>query len=826
MRSNMANIITEEVLKSILLCEPITHKGRRCLSDLKLEKKVDEDFFYNNEIWIDSRFSIDEYLIQFDLDDDTLFPYSYESLSNVDVNRKRNECEAFNNRFTSTGEGSSPIVVLGVAGNGKTIAVHRRLRALGLANSRNVFFSYDDMSGGNLFGFTCPNKENLSWVTCHDLLKQIIELIKDNPDICSTIWKNYYEIILPRDNPAQSVQDLFETIREYGTHYQESDNIERTNQTRAVFNKLLAIIDVNQEAINNRKVIKSNLIRLLRLYCILLYCAYPESRFFIVFDNIEECIIVDKKKIQIPDYQVIDFYDGIQKSIQEVISFFNSLKDDDEYFGWNRFKFIHAMRRTSIQQIERITHQHSLSKGRNYMDITGAYSLYSIWKKKRIHILQNQLQNRFPFSDDRKIDINGLSEEERYNTQLIRLVDYILYYNREVMIGTPYQQLISPLMGYGLRRNARAQSHAIIETFSILQNGRIQENIQYTDLFQLIGRYENAKGFREARYLFRQALMEIQFRAQIAGGNRDRWKRLGIGQLQDFMRLDRRTYEVEYYDDLRVSYFRRILSFLYNRTENHNGPTVFPTISLRELVKGIFCDPRNSSLIINKNDLENELLELARVLIAMGNMDYNDTHSAPFVILWVDDPDFHSAYASSYESETRLAEILYELLDCDDNETAIMEKYCVRLTDAGCAFLLLWHGSFSFMAALYCFSLKPLFYLRDPEDIKFVIETVYHSADEICAKYEAEARSFCGGSFDLKRRDCQMLPIEKEIHMTYRNKVKILHQKYLNLYHDYLRKSNRILGFNTSVYNDLLTFVKDYIDRYSDWDNREDGPCF
>ena len=822
----MAEKITEEVLKNVLLCEPITHKGRRCLSDLGLEGEVDEEYFYRNNIWVNSRFSIEEAPIKLDSDEVFQYPYSYEFLDDVELNKKRQEWEAFNTRFHSDGEGSSPIFILGVAGNGKTIAIHRRLREINKSSANIDFFSFDDSTSENLYGFSCPNKKNLNWVACHKLLGKTIGFIKDNPNLCKTIWYNYYSFILPKDTPSRPSQDFFVSIKQYGEQYHNLDNLEKTNLLREVFAKLLSNINTAPKNINDSDVLKDNLIQLLWLYCILLYCVNPNSKYYIVFDNIEEYIVVDKKKIQIPNHQLVDFIDALVDSKNRVVSLFDKLTDDS-FFGDKKFKFILAMRRTSRYEMESLTDHrlHSLSHGTNYTDLTGTYYLNSIWRKKRVYILKHKMYDRFPFRDSRTNDYEGLSPEEQFNTQLVRFVDYVMYYNKAVMLGSPYQQLISPLMGFGLRRNARAQSHAVMETLAIILNND-QDNLQYKEFFQLVESPSENWGFKEARFMFRRAMMEIEFRAQISGGNRGRWKNLGIGHLVEPRRLDRRTYDVEYYDDSRVSYFRRILAFLNNQIKEDEIPAVCPPISLRELILGLLCDPKNHQLIINEDDLEQELLAIARVLIALGNMDYKQTLSAPFIILWVDDQEFHSENISEQGMVSRLKDILRESLFTEEDESSLMKRCCVRLTDAGCAFLLLWQPSFSFMASLYCFSFKPLFYLKDPQDIKFVIETVYNAADEICYKHEAEARSFCGTSFDLYRPDCMMLPIEGGSQMTYRKMVKNLHQQYLKLYRNYLKKSNRILKYSTEEYNELLTYVLDYINRYSEWDKREEEPCF
>ena len=151
--------------------------------------------------------------------------------------------------------------------------------------------------------------------------------------------------------------------------------------------------------------------------------------------------------------------------------------------------------------------------------------------------------------------------------------------------------------------------------------------------------------------------------------------------------------------------------------------------------------------------------------------------------------------------------------------------YGVRITDAGYVFMLDWLSSFSLIATLYCNTLLPLFFLKDKRDIMFVIKTVYEASGELCKKYENEANSFIGKN-TLKKD--YYLPLIDDKRVTYKERVKELHTRHLNLYKDYLKNNYQLLNITRFDMIELTEeggFISKYISLYHSW-NTEDSECF
>jgi hypothetical protein len=541
-----------------------------------------------------------------------------------------------------------------------------------------------------------------------------------------------------------------------------------------------------------------------------MFCSNPRKKHYIVIDNIEEYIKLNQLKVQIADSDIRSLNRIINSVVTNMSNYYNRVERE---LVWRAFKIIIVLRRTTLGLLDRSRLHAPIRNEQNITDITGYFQLPDIWVKKKKYIWIDRMEK------------NCSSGE---NNIIINIVDCIMNDGRQ-SLGISYQTLIAPLMSYGIRRNAMAQAHASYSTYKMLTNGD-KETIGY-DEFEHIMLGKNVGS--SSRYMFRRALVEFQFKWAISSDNHDRWKKLGIGHLTcekdcNYNGKIFRVQEVGYYDNC-VTLVRRILTYLsyfsvndsYVSGQRKTVADMFMTRSLYDLVSGVMINPIESNTI-DKDDY----LQFARVLIALSDMSNEDTKSAPYVILGVNNTEFNES-----TDESVLADILEKIIEAGSEESKQGKKYdCgdygARINDAGNAFLLDWQASFSFMASLHCFTIPSLFFLKDITAIKYVIETVYNVSDDLCKKYEQEAARFCGLGVSLN--DAKYLPKQNNQYITFRQRVRDLHIAHLNLYSDYLDKSYKQLGIEEPVMHDLKdNYIKNYIDKYRVWNTSRGGyQCF
>lgn len=240
--------------------------------------------------------------------------------------------------------------------------------------------------------------------------------------------------------------------------------------------------------------------------------------------------------------------------------------------------------------------------------------------------------------------------------------------------------------------------------------------------------------------------------------------------------------------------------------------------------KHALVDPLKSNKISNE-----DLVQFARVLIALSDMSNGDTKGAPYVILSIRDDRFHEN-----PNALVLAELLNKILEAGYEASLPGKKYnCsdfgTRITDAGNSFLLDWQASFSLMSALHCFTVPSLFFLKDISSIKYVIETVYGASVTLCEMYEEEAMRFCGNEVTL--RTGTYLPKNNNEYITFKQRVKDLHMNHLLLYRDYIQKNYNHIGIGEDDMLDLTAdntgFINRYIEKYRQWKTRGEAlECF
>ena len=788
--------ISEEMLSDIILCEPVTRKGLEALGRLGLSDVITVDYFYEH-LRVESKFEIGKkYESQRETvdDSDNILYYQY-TVSFEQFENAQKRLAEFDSRFKSDVIFQSPLLMLGVAGNGKSIEINRRIHEVNKVHG-DLSQVYIDLENAKtkikyVHEFECPNKNDAIWLLSIKIFDRIMTIIQNITDEREKINSNYQMKLKEHFMVNETEQEIFDMI--YG-------NI-NNNNVPEIFNTIVTYV----KDIEPQKALE----RLLELLILILFCTNPSIKHYIVIDNIEQYIILNDSKIQIPDSNLSTIYRTIKNVTTNMSDCFNRISNG---LIWKILKVIIVLRRTSIGLLDSSFLQYPINGKENINDFTGYFQIEKIWKKKKT-IISNKIQKSGYQDSDSKM--------------LLELAGRVLE-DGEQARGTSYQSLIAPLMSYGIRRNALSQAHSIFKTYKTLKRNDKQTTIDHQDfvnLFTNIGPENNT-----VQYMFRRALIEFQFKWAISSEDSERWSKLNLGHLcgKDIAHIgDMRINieKVEYYDNSSVSLVRRVLSYLSNFVDSNGRKSIvdmFKTCSLYDLIEGVLYSP-----YLQREIKKEEYVQLSRVLIALSNMANDVTKSAPYIILGINDPDFHNN-----PTEDSLAEILERIWAAKKVESMPEKKYncCdfgVRINDAGHSFLLDWQPSFSFMASLYCYTIPPLFFLKDIDIIKYVINQVYFCAFDLVKKYENEALQFCGTHNQLGELYCRPRRNNKQI--TIRSRIVELHVKHLQLYRSFLQMNYENLGIKKRDVEFLTKsngFISKTIAKYQEWKERDDMECF
>lgn len=786
--------LDETLLGDLILCEPITTKGRASLSRLGLSaNEISSSYFYK-KLRVASKYNENSNYIyrgkDASVDDKLYYQYTVGAIQYEELKRR---LHMFNLRFDSNAPYEYPLLLLGVAGNGKSIEINRRIQSIveEYTECCKVYIDFENAFDAITYGteYKCPQRTPL-WLFCIKILESIMNYIRQPYLSYETIYNNFNAILVQENLVDNGYVNLFEHIG----GYQRGDN----TKEKALFDSIISLLS-NKDA-------EANIQILIKILMLIMYCSSPDRKHYIVFDNIEQYIKLNAKKIQIPNSDISHIYVSINNVVNNIIYSFDRIEQD---LGWRTFKIIIALRRTSIGFLDpSLLHSMAVVE-KNTMDITGYIQISDIWHVKKLYLWEPFLQEKY---------------NNKVSKDLIQLADFVMN-DGEQAIGTDYQSIISPLMSYGIRRNGRSQAHSIYCTFELLKDSMV-ETINQEQFYIIFNTQPN----HAARYMFRRALLELQFKWAISTENQDRWKKLNVGHLDGSSRLGNISVEkVHFNDPDNVTYARRILSYLSHFPEKNEGYSsnhgrtiahVYSTMSLYSLIKGVMINPQTSNKKITTADFE----KFATVLLALGNMSNQDTRSAPYIILNINDKTFHS-----FPEETILAKLLNDIWQAGEENSLFGQKYnCgefgARITDAGCVFLFDWQASFSFMAALHCFAIPPLFFLKDIYSIQYVIKTVYEASEKICKMYENEASRFCGNN---TLKISTYIPKHNEQYITFRRRVKDLHINHLNLYRDYINRNYGLLSLSEDDASIVVASISKYIYKYNNWDTSERGSeCF
>ena len=812
----MNKYLNESILRDLILCDPITRKGKEALNNLGLTDLVTPDFFYDKlripSIYDEKR-EFKEITVSLP-DRDAMF-YQY-TIDKEQYNTIKEHQQRFITKLSSSDEGDSLFLLLGVAGNGKTIEVNRIIRKklnsipIDIREKAYVYIDLEKTKKKVTYGdvFAVP-QESPSWSFCASLLIKIMDYIERlDSSSAITLLNQYNSDLLPFTIGSKEQRNVLMKIGKpifFPSFLKKSHEKTKSKKREIVFRELNKLIN-NQspgESIQN----------LFEMLMLIMYCACPNETKYIVIDNLEEFIMLDNNKLQIPDEDIALLYRAINDSINSIDEQFSRKSSK---LTWKQFKIIILPRRTTLGLLHPQFLQDPTRNTQRVNDITGYFQISDIWAKKKAYLWADRLESMFP---------------GEHNKAIIQIMD-IITSGGAGTLGWSYQSLIAPLMSYGIRRNAYAQAHAAIMTYEYLSEKTAKTMTMSIESFLgMMTDVESAPS--SARYMLRRALLEIQFKWPLS---QPRWKNLQLGTLgkqsnKEGLGVKLAIHEFIFPDENTYSLARRILACLsyYSNNEFNSwkkAPSeMFSTASLYDLVTEVLVNPldkEKDNYVIS----DEEYQSFARVLIALGDMDNNSTKSSPYVILNIKDIEFHSADG---KSEQRLAQLLKDIVNEGSSSSKNNGKYNIcdygaRITDAGVAFLCDWQPSFSFFFALTCYTIPPLFFIKDVRIVKYILNTVYETADKICCKYEEEAEFFCVNTEKISLHEGHYLPRGKGSEkITFRQRVKKLHIDHLDLYQDYLKRCYRDIGISeedkemligTSTSNGI---IMQYKEKYNKW---------
>lgn len=784
---NTPQMITREDLFNLITCDPITTRGKIALSNIRLTKEITQDYFFEN-LYVNAKV---EKSAEPTIPDEEL-QYSYiETEEEHDISLYM--YTRFKSMLLSDAPNSFPLLLLGSAGNGKSVEILHQLWEMKKddSNKYNYFYcnfekSYSELTHGIKYRLKPEQVNEPLWLIAMTILNYLYKLIEQNRDKTNEIYSNHIIYFLNKGSADNREEVLFEKINNF--------DINNPLTHKNVFKALVDfIVEDVSETIED----------LIKITMNILYCIAPQKKNILVFDNLEYYIKINQTDIPIHNYTLRTIYEITQRVSSTIEDIYNRI---DENESWRAFKIIIALRRTSTRLIMRNSNEQFVSQMlKKGQDITNYFNIWELWYNKKKHVWNPLLNNKY----------------SKESLQVIDILDDMMN-DTPGRLGTSYQEKIAVLMNTSLRRNASAQAYATYTLYEILSKNN-SSHIDYTMYTLLLNESNSA-----VRYFYREMLLELQYRRMMySPESRNHFNKLKLNTKCKNSTL-----------------VRRVLGFLSHFKDNHictdeKGKTLksnmYETVSLYKLMKQIFITPNeinNESISTKYNSvcIDNNIniigqgctfSELASVLIALANMNNYVNKTAPFIILGVNDKRFNEE-----SSEEELTIILKEIWDAGETFSKNNSKYDklnygVRLTDAGAMFVYDIQASFSFFASLKEKNNVPLFLLNDKNEIKKTIKNVYNLANSICETYENTAISFCGGNNRIKENK-YYLPQNKL--STFKERVKLLHLKHLILYSDFIKKSYKNMGITYPDLIDILECIENYKTLYEKWDNSKE--CF
>lgn len=788
--------LSESLIENLLLCDPVTYRGREKLNALGLLGKLGPKEFFHPDFGLWAK-PIDqmhlEELCLIDTTDPT--PYQPEKIEFERIQKRREDFDAYFEGLP----GSHFAAVMGVVGSGKSIAIQREV----FENTGKKYLPYRhdeydgdpeksipatpnailiDFEAGKeavTFGdsYKCPDHDSPLWLFCTALLDTLMHYIRylyrehasNLANSINTIEANF----INKKEQIFAIEDrflnLFRCISQWAT---EKENAENALTIKNVFSEILALLESRPtEFASDRHVslaaAKKDSRLLIQLLYLISFSAFPNEPKIIIIDNIEDYVAVgrasrksqadvifekDSKLVAISNQQVKELYDALRDAkttiqdsyINEGITRLNR--------GINpSVSIIMAMRRTTFELLDACFAGTLKSRFNDLFDITGDTDLVDIWDRKKRFLWDGAGAPSTPALKD-----NCDSSIRDY----IAFADFIM---RDANHFNSLQQRMSRILAHGLRRVGHNESRIIYEAYKLLQvhPGEKEEDRKYITLAQ----YKNIKDKIDAsRFMFRRAFIEYYYQLQLLETKTRnevglRWRNLNLGHL-DGKRT--KTYYgrngkpkdsgelIEYNkivyadsDSRRNPQWRTLLHRILCILEKHPAAPVslcvtptYDTISLYQLMKDLFGS------LWKTNPDGNDFGRLAEVLLAASKPEREGDY-APLILMRID-PSPDGVYYSRAGNLAKMLQIIWDADSVASEGDGPYNPLCygVRLSEAGKEFLHGLQPSFSFFSALYCCNTPPLYFVRSKDLIIHILNKVYDYANKVREAYTKEAGQY------------------------------------------------------------------------------------
>lgn len=700
---------TSEILRNILLANPLTSRGQEAL--LKIGEHVDEKKFMN-DCYIEpfsSYKSVNDEIID-PFSDPDYKPSSYAE--EKDLKKLHKDKENFETNFWGTpnftGLVDSLFIIKGVAGCGKTTYLHKLL-----LEKEEIFISeICDLEKAsntcrlitnniNLRKYNKSNDDTV-WKFISITIPKINILLsrldfteeehKNRLSEISKIYNKYFEDYSGREPIADDdeFQNFFEIVREYAKGDCSYSNFgEKIN---AFFNNIFVSFPCNFPV----EVIIGILIRL--YFCMSKSSSYAGKKFICAIDNIER--YVDNTRIQDVELQVI--LTALEKAITDFATkILKIIRKSSESYSTS-FGILVAMRDTSAN-IKSFIHYSDEPNQVREIDISEWYNSEDIYKKKLVYF--SEICN------------------------LIKNENYYIAFNNIISDVSVYKWGMKNLITHMYNRN-----HRRIATNVIMALDRTPDRT--LKIFINTWNKASESGNSCLKHLCRRLILRI---------------------LLDYVQ------ERYYFDDLIIKtsskkddllsehekyfYTRRIVTFLYRVSLNNGNNETY--ISLPKLIKQVLCRPH-----FNENEVTKKQINyLARILYTMNKSRSTETNWAPLVVIKFD-----------YDEEPTLDNLYQRIINIwgqyvstrNQNLVNDTRLFSVKITDAGRFFARV-YPDFEYFACRHKKDLEPLLAIKNSKDCRSLITTIKEQAFECIDAVIYNEKDFFGGAGNSRTRNYRRL---------------------------------------------------------------------
>lgn len=792
---NKTNRIT---LEDILLCDPISKRGRNALErieDTNTPKTVSLEDFYE-KIYVEPYFIKDNKRKK--LGNETtenkktanIFDNFLISETGLNTKNLIDKKERYEQRFFS-GKSDPLMFIRASAGSGKSIYLNklkreRRKKFSPLNTNIEISFnnindalelSYDletsksIINYGGVFFPSSKYKPNSATSTEVDSPWHFFNMIIDSlTALCLSI-------ILEKNNSKKSrikmnfnkvygydhedeIEDLYGLLTDVTTDLNHMRNLREK-----VFEIIINICFVDPD--NVSYCIIRALQTLTRLLTIQSNLEKPRQ-YLISFDNIEH-FINNKKRI----------YDEDIKKISSAI--INFCQDEVEYYKALDLKFAHfikiilAVRDTTSKMLSADVHE-IFNREDCSIDITGWFSLSNIYENKLIYFSRyNENSTAIKF-------FKLIMEEESIRTKNNLMEQICAMYNHNNRRTT---RMLTRIAGGFEKMELEGEENK--KSLNYEQYCKIWEWHRKTHI----------------KYLCRQSVMRLIYN-EIAATNF----------------FENICANIEKCTTLQNTYAFRLLTWLANK-DSHKSETYY---SYYEIVKEIICNPA----VENGNKLSyTDFLRFAEVLIALDehrfeessnirehNSDTNPNCWCQLVII---------KHNLNQNGGILDVGVLADKIKKDFEQKNPNSDICgIRLTEAG-YFMAKIFRDFEYISCLYSKTNTPLIFMSDESEIKETIKNVYNVAEKhinnsLLFEYRHFNKQFKSAYSHLYHlRHTSKNGNTESQSVPYR--IFQQHVAYLLAYQMYISDTelqNELGIFNATTRENLIQYIKTYINLYGD----------